>query len=139
MAAKWIEKKTRYRQYKARMHRLPGNCRMAIDALKHYSHYRGGGLSMLEDLVGLFEQGAANRTPIREIVGEDPVEFAETFIRNHSKGSTQSYPEGSTRNYAEGSRRNHPGSSWIRRKQRQLAFAVDLAARQDTGNEGISR
>ena len=43
-------------------------------------------LSMLEDLADLFEQSAANGTPIREIVGEDPVEFAETFLRNYSEG-----------------------------------------------------
>jgi DNA-binding ferritin-like protein (Dps family) len=29
---------------------------------------------------------AANGTPIREIVGEDPVEFIETFVRNYPKG-----------------------------------------------------
>ena len=37
-------------------------------------------LSMFEDLADLFEQGAADGTPIREIVGEDPVEFAEAFL-----------------------------------------------------------
>ena len=42
---------------------------------------------MLEDLADLFEQAAADGTPIREIVGEDPVEFAETFLQNYSKGS----------------------------------------------------
>ena len=41
---------------------------------------------MYEDLVDLFEQSAANGTPIREIVGEDPVEFIETFVRNYPKG-----------------------------------------------------
>ena len=30
---------------------------------------------MFEDLADLFEQAAADATPIREIVGEDPVEF----------------------------------------------------------------
>ena len=35
---------------------------------------------MLEDLADLFEQGAADGTPIREIVGEDPVEFVEAFV-----------------------------------------------------------
>ena len=39
-----------------------------------------------EDLIDLFEQSAADRTPIREIVGEDPVEFIETFVRNYPKG-----------------------------------------------------
>jgi hypothetical protein len=46
----------------------------------------GGGTAIYEDLIDLFEQSAADRTPIREIVGEDPVEFIETFVRNYPKG-----------------------------------------------------
>jgi DNA-binding ferritin-like protein (Dps family) len=42
-------------------------------------------LSMLDDLADLFEQGAADGTPVREILGEDPVEFAEAFL-NHTEG-----------------------------------------------------
>ena len=41
---------------------------------------------MFDDLADLFEQAAADGTPIREIVGDDPVEFAETFAQNYSKG-----------------------------------------------------
>jgi DNA-binding ferritin-like protein (Dps family) len=41
---------------------------------------------MLEDLADLFEQGAASGTPVREIVGEDPVEFADAFLRNYPEG-----------------------------------------------------
>lgn len=43
-------------------------------------------VSMLEDLADLFEQSAANRTPIRAIFGEDPVEFADTFLQNYADG-----------------------------------------------------
>ena len=43
-------------------------------------------MSMLEDLADLFEQGAADGTPIRAIVGDDPVEFAEDFLRNYVEG-----------------------------------------------------
>ena len=39
-----------------------------------------------EDLADLFEQSAADGTPIREIVGEDPVEFAEAFLPNYPEG-----------------------------------------------------
>jgi DNA-binding ferritin-like protein (Dps family) len=42
---------------------------------------------MYEDLVELFEQSAANWTPIREIAGEDPVEFVEAFVQNYPEGS----------------------------------------------------
>jgi DNA-binding ferritin-like protein (Dps family) len=99
MAAGWIEQitgsieqKRSYRQYKARMARLPANYRTAIDALERYLTYFGAItkgdilVSMLEDLADLFEQSAANGTPIRAVVGEDPVEFAETFLQNYSEG-----------------------------------------------------
>ena len=36
--------------------------------------------SLFEDLADLFEQAAADGTPIREIVGEDPVEFVEALF-----------------------------------------------------------
>ena len=41
---------------------------------------------MFEDLVELFEQAAADGTPIREIVGDDPVEFADTFLAELHEG-----------------------------------------------------
>ena len=115
-----LEQKRRYRQYKARVERLPASYHATVDALQRYSYYFGGGttegsLSMLNDLADLFEEGAANGTPIREIVGEDPVEFAEAFLRN--------YPEG----------------QWIVRERARLTSAIDRAATEDTGNEGTSR
>jgi DNA-binding ferritin-like protein (Dps family) len=66
---------------------------------------------MLEDLADLFEQSAANGTPIREIVGEDPVEFAETFLQNYSEGQ------------------------WINKERERLTKAIDRAAGEDTGKE----
>ena len=41
---------------------------------------------LLEDVADLFERAAADGTPIREIVGDDPVEFVEAFVRNYTKG-----------------------------------------------------
>ncbi len=69
---------------------------------------------MNEDLVELFEQSAANRTPIREIVGDDPVEFVETFVQN--------YPEG----------------QWRTRERERLTSAIARAAGEDTGNQEMS-
>ncbi len=117
MATGWIKQKRRYRQYKTRVGRLPASYHTAVDALQRYSYYFGfgtadSGLSMLEDLADLFEQGAAAGTPVREIVGEDPVEFADAFLRN--------YPEG----------------QWIVRERQRLTSAIDRAAGEDTGNEG---
>jgi DNA-binding ferritin-like protein (Dps family) len=88
--------KRRWRQYKARVKALPANYRTTVKALERYLTYFGAItkgdvpmdvlMSMLEDLADLFEQAAADATPIRAVVGEDPVEFAETFFRNYSDG-----------------------------------------------------
>ena len=120
MATGWIEQvtgsleqKKRYRQYKARIKQLPANYRTAIEALDRYFTYFGGItkgdtlVSMAEDLVNLFEESAANEIPIREIVGKDPVEFAETFLENYSEGR------------------------WINKEQKRLTDAIDRVA----GNE----
>ena len=105
-----IAEKRRYRQYKARTEQLPANYHTAIDALERYLMYFGAitkgdtVMSMLDDLADLFEQSAANGTPIRAIVGEDPVEFAEAFLRN--------YPEG----------------QWINQERERLTNAIDRVA-----------
>ena len=89
--SKMVGDKRRWRQYKARVKRLPPDYRAAVDAFQRYFMYFGAvdgdsAASMLEDLADLFEQAAADRTPIREIVGEDPVEFAEEFAQNYRRG-----------------------------------------------------
>lgn len=99
MAKEWIEKvvgpleqKRRYRQYKVRTRQLPAKYRTALEALERYLMHAGPGgdganaMSMFEDLLDLFEQSAAKGTPIREIVGEDPVEFLEAFVQNYPDG-----------------------------------------------------
>jgi DNA-binding ferritin-like protein (Dps family) len=87
--SKVIGEKGQWRQYKARTRQLPASYRTAVEALERYLMYfgtGGGGTAIYEDLIDLFEQSAASGTPIREIVGEDPVEFVEEFVRNYPKG-----------------------------------------------------
>ncbi|WP_433194368.1 DUF1048 domain-containing protein [Nocardia sp. CA-107356] len=81
--------KRRWRQYRARVRQLPQSHRTAVEAFERYlmGSGPGGGVSMFEDLADLFEQSAADRTPIREVVGADPVEFSETFARNYAEDS----------------------------------------------------
>lgn len=87
-----LEEKKKYREYKVRVAQLPTAYRTANEALERYFMYFGGIskgdvlVEMLEDLVGLFEQSAANEIPIRDIVGKNPVEFAETFLHNYAEG-----------------------------------------------------
>lgn len=91
-----LSDKRRWRRYKARVKALPASLRTTVEALERYLTYFGAitkgdlpvdvVMSMLEDLAGLFEQAAADGTPIRAVVGDAPVEFAETFFRNYSDG-----------------------------------------------------
>ncbi|WP_284753000.1 DUF1048 domain-containing protein [Arthrobacter sp. efr-133-R2A-120] len=126
MAAGWIEQltgsleqKKQYRQNKTRVEQLPADYRAAATALERYLMYFGAItkgdvlLRMLGDLTDLFEQSAADGTPIRAIVGDDPVEFAETFMRNYT------------------------GGQWINKERERLVKAIDAAAGDD-GREGES-
>ena len=70
-----------------------------------------GWAEQLEDLADLFEQAAADGTPIREIVGEDPEEFVEAFVQN--------YPEG----------------QWVAREQERLRNTIARAAGEGTRND----
>lgn len=89
--SKVIGDKRRWREYKARVKQLPKPYRDAVDAIERYLMYFGAvdadsAASLFEDVAELFEQAAADETPIRDIVGDDPVEFVEALIRNYSKG-----------------------------------------------------
>ena len=119
MAAKWIEtltgsleQKKQYKQYKARLDALPEPYAATAKAFQRYFMYYGivsdGDtlITMLSDFADLWEGAAADGTPIRAIVGDDPVEFAETFA--------QSYP----------------GKQWIDKERARLTKAIDDAERQ---------
>ena len=117
MFSKFISKvvgdKRRWRQHKARTKQLPADYHTAIDALERYLMYFGAitkgdtMMSMLDDLADLFEQSVANGTPIRAIVGDDPVEFAEAFLQNYSEGQ------------------------WINKERDRLTNAIDRVAGSD--------
>jgi DNA-binding ferritin-like protein (Dps family) len=91
VTSKMIGDKKRWRAYKARKRQLPGNYAAAVEAIERYLMYfvPADGVSVeseFEDLADLFEQAALDGTPVREIVGENPEEFVETFARNYSRG-----------------------------------------------------
>lgn len=92
MPAKWIEaltgsleQKKQYKQCKARLEALPEPYCTAAKAFERYFMYYGGVtdgdtlIKMLGDFADLWERAAIDGTPVSAIVGDDPVEFAETF------------------------------------------------------------
>lgn len=105
-----IGDKKQWRQYKARSRRLPPSYRTALDALERYLNFfgtGGDGTALYGDLIDLLEQGAAAGTPIRAIIGTDPVGFIETFVQN--------YPQG----------------HWIVRERQRLVSEIDRAATEE--------
>ena len=92
--SRMIGEKRQWRQYKARVAELPQPHRAAAEAVEHYLMRVGavfvsdaqGLMQMFDDLADLFEQSAADGTPVRDIVGDDPVAFVEDFITNYPSG-----------------------------------------------------
>lgn len=97
MASKWIEyvtgpleQKKQYREARARMRALPTPYREAAEAFGRYLTYYGGVVDgdaivqMYVDGADLWERAAVDGTPVRDIVGADPVDFAETFAQAYS-------------------------------------------------------
>ena len=120
MAPKWIEvltgpleQKKQYRLDKARLDALPEPYRAVAAAVHRYLMYYGGLVdgdslvSMHGDLADLWERAAVDGTPVREIVGDDPVEFAETFAAAYA------------------------GTRWIDKERARLVSAVDEAEKGD--------
>jgi len=114
MAPQWFAQKRRYREYKARIAKLPPSYRTAAEGIERYATHLGGLgdatsiLAMFDDLADLFEQAAADGTSIRDVVGGDPVDFAEAFLSNY------------------------PAGSWIGRERDRLSQAIDVAVAEES-------
>jgi DNA-binding ferritin-like protein (Dps family) len=110
---KLVGDKRQWRQYRARMRELPPNYRDAVDAIERYVMRFGptdadSASSLLGDIADIFEQAAADGTPIRRIVGDDPVAFVDALIRNYTSGG------------------------WVAKEQQRLISAIDHAAGDST-------
>lgn len=116
-----LEQKRQYKQYRARIEALPEPYRSAAKALQRYFMYNAGMvdpdtvLKMEADFVELWEGAAADSTPIRTIVGDDPVEFAEAFVSAYS------------------------GEHWIDKERERLKKAIDSAVSDDVNETGSDR
>ena len=122
MVAKWIEsltgsleQKKQYKRDKARMQALPEPYASSGKAFERYFMYYGGITGgdtlvlMLGDFTDLWERAAVDGTPVREIVGDDPVEFAENFAQAYA------------------------GARWIDKERARLTAAIDAT---DAGSRG---
>lgn len=88
-----LDDKRQWRAYKARVKALPEPYRESVDGVERYLIHSGQlpadwsrASRMFDDLAELFERAAADGIPVREIVGEDPLEFVEEFVKTYSDG-----------------------------------------------------
>ena len=63
-------------------------------------------MTMFSDLADLWERAAADETPVRAIVGDDPVDFAETFAQAYN------------------------GKQWIDKERARLVQSIEDAERE---------
>ncbi|NWJ69104.1 DUF1048 domain-containing protein [Pseudonocardia sp. ICBG1122] len=86
------EQKKRWKQYRARVKGLPAPFRTAADGLERYLLYRAAlakgdvVMSMHEELVTILEGAAAQKAPVRSVVGPDPVQFADALLTSFAAG-----------------------------------------------------
>ena len=90
-AQKVIGDKREWREYKARMRALPEPYRVAVDGIERYLFHFGAvesdsSIAIFADVADIFERAAADGTPIREVVGDDPSAFVDALIDNYEKG-----------------------------------------------------
>jgi len=106
-----LEQKKQYKQAVARMDALPAPYRSAAKAYQRYFMYSAGFLdgdtmvTMLGDFADLWDRAAADGTPLHDIVGDDPVAFAEDFAAAYT------------------------GRQWIDKERTRLVKAIEDAER----------
>jgi len=107
-----FEQKRQYKRHAARIDGLPEPYDVAAKALVRYLNYSSGLtegatlVTMVGDMADLWERAAVDGTPVREVVGDDPVDFAETFVRAYT------------------------GKQWIDKERARLTRSIDTAERR---------
>ena len=120
MVAKWIEaltgsleQKKQYKKDVARIEALPEPYRASAKAVQRYVMIAGGItdgatlVTMFGDFADLWERAAADGTPVRDIVGDDPAAFAEEFAAAYQ------------------------GKQWIDKERARLNKAITDAEREE--------
>ncbi|GAA2751701.1 DUF1048 domain-containing protein [Amnibacterium kyonggiense] len=102
-----LEQKKQYRRQQARLDALAEPYRAAARAVQRYIMVSGGivdGETLVRiqgDFVDLWERAAVDGTPVRQIVGDDPAEFANDFVAAYT------------------------GRRWMDKERQRLSDAID--------------
>jgi DNA-binding ferritin-like protein (Dps family) len=116
--ANWLNKligdKKEWRQMEARAAALPRDYRTVYDEIKKYLFKFSAGSGMdtvaiLNDLLGLFESGAADGRRVLDVTGEDVAAFCDELLRN-AKTYTKKWHDDLNRDVAQKLRDEEPKS-----------------------------
>lgn len=83
---KLVGDKKEYREYKERVAKLPHDYSVAYSAIERYMYNFAAGdgiMKVIYDGLSIFEQAAADQAPLKDVVGENPVEFAADLMSNY--------------------------------------------------------
>ncbi|MED4268470.1 DUF1048 domain-containing protein [Priestia megaterium] len=83
MFKKMIGEKREYRAYKERVNQLPEEYKKAMKAIESYmwNFAKGAGmLELLKNILEMFENSASDGLNVRDVVGNDMAEFADSFL-----------------------------------------------------------
>jgi DNA-binding ferritin-like protein (Dps family) len=83
MFKKMIGEKREYRVYKERVDELPEEYKKAMKAIESYmwNFAKGAGmLELLKNILEMFENSASDGLNVRDVVGNDIAEFADSFL-----------------------------------------------------------
>lgn len=109
-----LEQKKQYKQAVARMAALPAPYREVAKAYQRYFMYAAGFLdgdtlvALFADFADLWERASADGTPLRAVVGDDPVEFGEDFVKAYT------------------------GRQWIDKERARLVDAITAAEKEQS-------
>ncbi len=112
--------KRKWLAYKARVKRLPAGYQDAAKGIERYVMNFGPVddgptlVRMFDDLADLLEQSAADGLGIRDLVGDDPADFVETFLDTY-RGD---------------------GKSWVEKERQRLASTIDKAIAEQNREAG---
>lgn len=81
-----IEDKKRYKQFKSDVQALPEAYAQTLTALQTYIWNfakSGAMMNVLEEILHMFQESAAENVPVKQLIGDDPVEFAENIMAQY--------------------------------------------------------
>lgn len=87
---KMREDKKWYRDYKAQENELPELYQAAIKALDTYLMQFWGTdefMDLLDNMLSIFQENASENVPINDLVGPDPVAFADELLAQYQQAT----------------------------------------------------